>query len=103
VESDTRRFSLFTPGIDTSFTYTNLALGFQIVCDEQAMPMPITNVLAPRQIVLSMSTMDAPFLMTIPTLFTFLRLFDLKMAPVSRRNSDVRKKCSDPKIIQSHH
>lgn len=91
VESDMMRFRFLVPSIDTPLTYLKLAIDFHTVCDEQVKQTLITNALASSKMVLSMSAMDILFLKIGRTFCNLLKLLDLKMVPVSEKNSDVSK------------
>lgn len=55
------RFRFLTPEIGTTYVYGDIIGDFQVLCDEQVMPVLKANALAPRHIVLSMSAVDIPF------------------------------------------
>jgi len=48
---------------------------FQVVCDQQVMPVLDANGLAPAQIVLSMSAVDIPFGEDNPDVLQFFEIF----------------------------
>jgi len=48
---------------------------FQVVCDEQVVPVLDANGLVPSQIVLSMSAVDTPFGQPAPDVLQFFEIF----------------------------
>jgi hypothetical protein len=74
-EGDTVRFRFLTPDIGTTFDYMDVAADFQMVCDDQVIPVLDANALAPSQIVLSMSTVDIPFGEDHPDVLQFFEIF----------------------------
>lgn len=60
-DGDLVRFRFLAPEIGARFAYLDVFDDFQIVCDEQIMPVLSANALNPTQIVLSMSAVDIPF------------------------------------------
>ena len=69
------RFRFLTPQIGTTYTYMDVAADFQVVCDEQVMPVLDANTLNPAQIVLSMSAADIPFGEDNPDVLQFFEIF----------------------------
>lgn len=55
------RFRFLTPEIGKTYVYGDIIGDFQVLCDEQVMPVLEVNAMEPRQIVLSMSAVDIPF------------------------------------------
>lgn len=55
------RFRFLTPQIGAGYVYDDVIGDFQVVCDEQVIPVLDANALTPGQIVLSMSAVDIPF------------------------------------------
>jgi len=60
-DGDLVRFRFLAPDIGAGMTYSDVFPDFQVVCDQQVMPVLAANDLNPRQIVLSMSAVDIPF------------------------------------------
>ncbi|MBU2993914.1 DUF6497 family protein [Octadecabacter sp. 1_MG-2023] len=75
MDGDIVRFRFLAPQIGDAFTYMDVANDFQVVCDEQVMPVLGANGLEPRQIVLSMSAMDIPFGEDNPDVLQFFEIF----------------------------
>ena len=69
------RFRFLAPEIGTTYPYQDVMQDFQVICDEQVMPVLDANGLAPRQIVLSMSAADVPFGEPAPEVLQFFELF----------------------------
>ncbi len=69
------RFRFLTPDIGTTFDYMDVAADFQMVCDDQVIPVLDANALAPSQIVLSMSAVDIPFGEDHPDVLQFFEIF----------------------------
>lgn len=60
-EGDIVRFRFLAPQIGNELTYMDVRGDFQVVCDEQVIPVLEINGITPSQIVLSMSAVDIPF------------------------------------------
>ena len=69
------RFRFLAPQIGTTYDYASVVGDFQVLCDEQVMPVLISNDLTPTQIVLSMSAADVPFGEDDPTVLQFFEIF----------------------------
>ena len=69
------RFRFHAPGIGAGFGYGEVFDDFQVLCDEQVMPVLTLNNLYPSQIVLSMSAADIPFGKDDPSVLQFFEVF----------------------------
>jgi len=69
------RFRFVAPQIGETFGFEDVMQDFQVICDEQVMPVLDANGLAPRQIILSMSAADVPFGELAPDVLQFFELF----------------------------
>lgn len=74
-EGEIVRFRFLAPQIGEAFSYADVMGDFQVICDEQIIPVLDTNALTPRQIVLSMSAVDIPFGEDAPDVLQFFELF----------------------------
>jgi len=69
------RFRFLAPQIGSEFAYMDVMGDFQVVCDEQVVPVLDANRLTPAQIVLSMSAVDIPFGEPAPDVLQFFEIF----------------------------
>lgn len=69
------RFRFLAPEIGKGYAYQDVMQDFQVICDQQVMPVLDANGLVPRQIVLSMSAADIPFGEPAPEVLQFFELF----------------------------
>jgi len=74
-DGDIVRFRFLAPDIGVAFSYIDVMGDFQVVCDEQVMPVLVANALNPTQIVLSMSAVDIPFGEDNPDVLQFFEIF----------------------------
>ncbi|WP_235226268.1 DUF6497 family protein [Octadecabacter dasysiphoniae] len=74
-DGDRVRFRFLAPDIGTRLTYADVFDDFQVVCDQQVMPVLAANALSPSQIVLSMSAVDIPFGEDNPDVLQFFEIF----------------------------
>jgi hypothetical protein len=74
-EGDVVRFRFLAPQIGVDFAYMDVMGDFQVVCDEQIVPVLDANGLTPKQIVLSMSAVDIPFGEPAPEVLQFFEIF----------------------------
>ena len=74
-DGDVVRFRFLAPQIGSEFAYMDVMGDFQVVCDEQVVPVLDANRLTPAQIVLSMSAVDIPFGEPAPDVLQFFEIF----------------------------
>lgn len=55
------RFRFLAPQIGEAYAFEDVLGDFQVLCDEQIVPVLAANNITPAQIVLSMSAQDIPF------------------------------------------
>lgn len=74
-DGDVVRFRFLAPQIGLEFAYVDVMGDFQVVCDQQVMPVLLENGLTPIHIVLSMSAVDIPFGEPAPDVLQFFEVF----------------------------
>jgi len=74
-DGDLVRFRFLAPQIGVTYSHVEIIEDFQVLCDEQIIPVLVLNDLRPSQIVLSMSAQDIPFGVANADVLQFFEVF----------------------------